>query len=79
MSKDNVRSIHSGKAIFPTKDAMHNFCPSVWCPHCKKHQKCAVSGYGGRVSERWKVCKFCDREFTIRIIVTGMKEPKGKK
>ncbi len=56
-----------GKKIPITKSRDWNFCPSVWCPHCSKHQKAAVSGFGGKISKRTKPCKFCGKLFEIII------------
>lgn len=56
-----------------TKSADFNFVPVVQCPHCKKSQRAAISGWGGRVSTRWKVSKHCGSEFTVQIVVDGIK------
>ena len=42
-----------------------NFMPSVKCPHCGKANNPAISGWGGRFNTRTKVCRHCDREYTL--------------
>jgi hypothetical protein len=42
-----------------------NFLPNVQCPHCKKITIVAISGFGGELNIREKVCRHCEKTFTL--------------
>lgn len=43
----------------------HNFMPAVRCPHCDGLVHPEISGWGGKVSTRTKICRHCEREYTL--------------
>lgn len=47
-----------------------NFLPNIRCPHCKMPTVVAISGFGGELSSRLKMCRGCMMEFTVHCIVT---------
>ena len=48
-----------------------NFQPTVKCPHCKKTNRPAISGWGGELSTRTHDCKYCEQEYTVVIYSYG--------
>ncbi|MCK5186749.1 MAG: hypothetical protein KAR43_06395 [Deltaproteobacteria bacterium] len=46
-----------------------NFLPNIKCPHCNSPLVVAVSGFGGELNTRQKVCNKCHREFFVHILV----------
>jgi hypothetical protein len=47
------------------KNYDYNFQPSVKCPHCGKRQNPCISGFGGELSTRTKLCHFCQKEYRL--------------
>lgn len=45
------------------------FLPNIRCPHCSGATCVAISGYGGELNNREKVCKFCEKTFFVQILV----------
>lgn len=48
---------------------MNNFLPNIKCPHCNAHLVVALSGFGGELNTRLKVCNSCHRKFFVHILV----------
>lgn len=46
----------------------HDFQPTVKCPHCGKVQHPCISGYGGKLSTRFKDCKNCGKPYTVLVL-----------
>ena len=51
-----------------------NFQPAVPCPHCGFVNRPAISGWGGELSTRHKVCKRCELEYTLIVYATSSKD-----
>uniref|UniRef100_A0A6M3L317 PaaD zinc beta ribbon domain-containing protein n=1 Tax=viral metagenome TaxID=1070528 RepID=A0A6M3L317_9ZZZZ len=62
------------KKVPMTKNSNYNFVPVIICPYCERKQRAAISGFGGTISKRWKVCKFCEKEFDLIIDVKSIKK-----
>jgi hypothetical protein len=46
-----------------------DFLPNVKCPYCGKPTIVAISGFGGRLNNREKQCKYCKKVFYVQILV----------
>lgn len=47
------------------KDYNYNFQPLVKCPYCGKVQHPCISGFGGELSTRVKICHYCEKEYRL--------------
>ena len=46
-----------------------NFLPNIKCPHCNSPMISAISGFGGELNTREKVCNNCHGSFFVHILV----------
>lgn len=46
-----------------------NFLPNIKCPNCNSPLVVAVSGFGGELNTRQKVCNKCHENFFVHILV----------
>ena len=50
---------------------MNGFIPNIKCPHCNKHLRSEISGYGRTFyNSRLKHCKYCGKEYVLECFVT---------
>lgn len=47
----------------------NNFLPNIKCPNCNSHLVIAISGFGGELNTRLKLCGKCHKEFFVHILV----------
>lgn len=47
----------------------NNFLPNVKCPHCGAKIVVAISGFGGELNVREKVCTKCHQPFFVQLLV----------
>lgn len=47
----------------------NNFLPNITCPHCKATLVVAISGFGGELNTRKKLCSKCNKEFFVHVLV----------
>lgn len=50
------------------------FLPNVKCPHCNTTLVVSISGFGGELNTRQKVCKKCHGNFFVHILVQTSNE-----
>lgn len=48
-----------------------HFLPAVKCPHCGKVNHPEISGWGGELSTRYKVCRSCELEYVLLVYTTA--------
>lgn len=51
-----------------------NYLVNVTCPHCSEHLVVAISGFGGELAVRIKVCRKCEREFRVHLLAVASTE-----
>jgi len=56
-------------------DLSLDFHPAVKCPHCKKVNRPAISGWGSTFNTRTKWCKYCQQEYTLVVFAEGTLDP----
>lgn len=54
----------------------NNFLPNISCPYCGKKTVTSISGFGGQLSIRGKVCNHCGKEYNL--VVYSIAEPNNE-